>query len=443
MATIALVTLDTFSAKMAGPAIRVWEMATLLSASHDVRVLSFGQADRTPSSFSLNKTRVATFEEDLGCPDIVIVQGYLLATFPWLGQRDWKLVVDLYDPFHIESLGVEKHRPLTDRTYSLNHALNELKLQLTSGDFFLCASTVQRDMWIGHLAALGRINPTTYDADPSLHRLITTAPFGVTSNFPDVSRHRIKGVVPGINPGDTVLIWAGGIYNWFDPLTVIRAVHLLRTRRPELRLFFLGGAHPNPDVPAMEMAARARELSDDLGLTGTHVFFNEEWVDYGLRHEYLADADIGVTAHFSDIETHFSFRTRVLDYLWSGLPILTSEGDFFARLVEDRGIGAAVEVESPEAMAEAIDSLIDRVSPDLLGRVRDVGAEFTWERSLAELLEYCNAPYFADDRIDRSIGESGDVPRPGRTDLLRRAISYARHHGLKAGVSKAVRYLRR
>ena len=35
---------------------------------------------------------------------------------------------------------------------------------------------------------------------------------------------------------------------WFDPLTLIRAVDLLRRNRDDARLVFLGMKHPNPEV---------------------------------------------------------------------------------------------------------------------------------------------------------------------------------------------------
>ncbi len=41
------------------------------------------------------------------------------------------------------------------------------------------------------------------------------------------------------------------------------------------------------------MAVDARRLADELGLTDKHVFFNEEWVAYDDRQNYLLDADVG------------------------------------------------------------------------------------------------------------------------------------------------------
>ncbi len=56
------------------------------------------------------------------------------------------------------------------------------------------------------------------------------------------------------------------------------------------------------------------------GALGTSVFFNPDWVAYEDRGDYLLEADAGVSTHFAHIETEFAFRTRILDYLWAGLP---------------------------------------------------------------------------------------------------------------------------
>ena len=207
------------------------------------------------------------------------------------------------------------------------------------GDFFICASTKQRDFWLGQLSALGRINPQTYDGDETLESLITVVPFGLPDTAPVHTRDVVKGVVPGIGPNDKVIIWGGGVYNWFDPITLLHAVDLLRRRRPDVRLFFLGLRHPNPEVPEMRMAVAARRTADELGLAGSHVFFNEEWVPYDERQNYLLEADVAVSTHLDHVETAFSFRTRILDYLWGGVPIVATEGDALADIIDAKGLG--------------------------------------------------------------------------------------------------------
>ena len=82
----------------------------------------------------------------------------------------------------------------------------------------------------------------------------------------------------------------------------------------------------------MRMVAAARSLSDELGLTDRHVFFNEGWVPYDTRQNFLLDADVGVSTHFDHVEAEFSYRTRVLDYLWAGLPVVMTRGPTVLRL---------------------------------------------------------------------------------------------------------------
>ena len=158
-------------------------------------------------------------------------------------------------------------------------------------------------------------------------------PFGLAETPPVHERQVLKGVVPGIGPDDKVILWGGGVYNWFDPLVLLRAVDRLRHRRADVRLFFLGLRHPNPDVPEMRMAVAMRELSEELGLTDRFVFFNEDWVAYEDRQNYLLEADVAVSTHLDHVETAFSFRTRILDYLWASLPLVTTAGDALADLI--------------------------------------------------------------------------------------------------------------
>ncbi|MEZ0449572.1 glycosyltransferase family 4 protein [Cellulomonas sp. ICMP 17802] len=432
-ARVVVVTLDRLAEQMAGPAIRAWEISRYLSETHEVRLLTFGECTRDGVGFEAARIGVGEFRAAVEWADVVILQGYIAATFPWLREIDVVVVVDLYDPFHIESLEVQRGQSPAARDDSLASALRELDAQITRGDVFLCASDRQRDLWIGHLAAAGRLNRLTYDADPSLRDLVRIVPFGISSEPPRRTGPAIKGVVPGIGVDDKVVIWGGGVYNWFDPLTLVRAIDVVRETVPDVRLYFLGMRHPNPDVPEMRMAQRLRDLADELGLLGTHVFFNEDWVPYERRADYLLDADIGVSCHFPHVETEFSFRTRILDYLWAGLPIVSTGGDAFAPLVERAGLGRVVPAEDVPALAAALGELL--TDADERARVRvnveHAAEDFRWPRVLAPVLAICDDPRRA---ADSSLLRDHAAPAASGPVLVRSA---------RADASALVRHLRR
>jgi len=83
------------------------------------------------------------------------------------------------------------------------------------------------------------------------------------------------------------------------------------------------------------------------------------WVPYEQRRAWLSEVDVGVSAHFDNLETHFAFRTRLLDYLWAGLPIATTGGDVLGDLVEQEGLGASLPAEDVAAWVAALGTLLD------------------------------------------------------------------------------------
>ena len=71
---------------------------------------------------------------------------------PWLAGSDKILVVDLYDPFHLEQLELAREAAEHDvRVEVVASTVAVLNEQIARGDFFLCASEKQRDFWLGQL----------------------------------------------------------------------------------------------------------------------------------------------------------------------------------------------------------------------------------------------------------------------------------------------------
>jgi len=399
---VLIITPDSIGVKMAGPAIRAFEMAKVLSAdTNEVRLVSTVHAELSHDAFSIEFAPESLMRDYANWADVIIFQGHVLASFPWLRDPRYILVADIYDPMHLEVLEQGKDLSAEDR-YALSLQTAEvLNVQIERADFMLCASEKQRDFWLGQLAGLYRINPATYDNDESLRSLLDVAPFGIEDNAPVQTSHGIKGVVPGISETDTVVLWGGGIYNWFDPLTLIRAIHALSLRHPDLRLFFLGVKHPNPSVPEMAVSLRTRELAEELGLLNTVVFFNEGWVPYEERCNYLLDADLGVSTHFDHLETAFSFRTRILDYLWASLPIVSTDGDTFASIIRQNDLGRVVPPEDVPALEAALEDVLyaDGEKARITANVRRFASTMKWSTVLAPLVAFCAAPYRAPDNV--------------------------------------------
>lgn len=374
-------------------------MARALSTVADVQLVSTVACSISTDDFSIAFAEEDQLRDFVDWAEIVVFQGHILSSYPWIGKTDKIIVADIYDPMHLEQLEQTRQLSPEDRLASTLNTVEVLNDQIARADFMMCASEKQRDFWLGQLAGLYRINPSTYDHDTSLRSLLGVVPFGIADLAPVQKRHGIKGNVPGIEEDDKVVLWGGGIYNWFDPLTLLRAVARLAERRPNLRLFFLGVTHPNPNVPAMEMALRTYQLADELGLTDKVVFFNDGWVPYNDRADYLLDADLGVSTHFDHLETAFSFRTRILDYLWASLPIVSTDGDTFANIIRERNLGIVVPPEDVTALELALESALydDDLHASFVENVRGFAQDMTWSNALKPLLEFVQNPRRASD----------------------------------------------
>jgi glycosyltransferase involved in cell wall biosynthesis len=396
---VVVATCDPITARMAGPAIRAWHMAEVLAAEHDVQLVTTEACERSHPRFPVRRVGSDDLRELERWMDVLVFQGGLLRIHPFLLESDKVIVADLYDPFHLENLEQTRGRSPQEREATIRHLTGVLNEQLERADFFLCASMRQRDFWLGSLAALGRVNPATYDEDETLSSLVAVVPFGLPCDPPARTGPALRGVVPGIGPDDHVVLWAGGVYNWFDPLTLVRAVDRLRRRLPTVRLYFLGLQHPNPNIPEMRTAGRLRSLAGELGLTGRHVFFNEGWVDYDARAGFLLDADVGVSTHLDHVETSYSFRTRILDYLWAGLPVVATGGDALGELIEREALGLTVPADDVEALESALERLLgdEDLANSCRQNVARVAPSFRWSEVLAPLVGFVRSPRRAPD----------------------------------------------
>ena len=361
---------------MAGPGIRYWEFANALSRRHDVTLATPNEPDVTSDRFAIDWYVDRGMERLVSTHDIVVAQWIPVAVALLARRHGLKIILDSYDPVLLENLemylGHNRAKLWTD--------LAPLKLSLIMADAVVCASDRQRDLWLGALMALGRITPDEYAYDASLRQLVDVVPFGIQAEDPRPTRTGFRQKL-GMSPGDKVLIWGGGIWDWFDPLSLIEAMALISRSRSDVKLVFMGLKHPNEVVRQMEMASRAVELARRRGVLDRLVYFNYGWVPYNERQNHLLEADVGVSTHFDHAEARFSFRTRIVDYIWAELPIVATKGDAMAEVIAKHGLGVTVDYEDAAGLAHAITSLVDdrHRYESIKGKLAATKEQYRWE----------------------------------------------------------------
>jgi hypothetical protein len=414
---------DPVGERMAGLGVRYHRLAEELTERFDVTLAAPGDGppDDVPYTFRAAEPSLLR-ELDV---DVVVAQNLPYLAVRSLRSRGARIVIDLYVPSFVEAAAqlAADDADLDVRSARYDETRRAQLVALSIGDAFVCASERLRDFWLGALGAHGRVTPEQYRDDPTLRGLVEVIPFGLDPASAGAGG-AIKGALEGVAAGDRVLLWGGGIWNWYDPLTVIRAVAIVAERHPDVRLVFMGMQHPSAAVDEMAMTRRAVALAAEQGLAGRHVLFNDGWVPFDRRVAWYGDADIAVSAHLDTAEARLAFRTRLLEHIATGTPLVVTRGDVIGELVEQRGMGRVVDPGDADAFAAALLELVD--DPAALAAARAAVEreryELAWPaigERLASIIESTlQAP-----RRGGALAAAGAAAAAVRSSLVRRGLS--------------------
>ncbi|MCL4416166.1 MAG: glycosyltransferase family 2 protein [Actinobacteria bacterium] len=183
--TVLIVSSEIVSKNMAGPAIRVWNFAKILSEHMNVILAIPNESNLAGQVFEIVRySDESTLKNIINQSDIVLCGGMTFSKFKCIRNSDKYIIMDIYDPYNLATLVEYKDETMEkqlDIYKSVHFIANEM---LYYGDFYICASERQRDFWMGMLAALNRVNPYSYNQDPQMRKLIDVVPFGLPSNKP-------------------------------------------------------------------------------------------------------------------------------------------------------------------------------------------------------------------------------------------------------------------
>jgi hypothetical protein len=405
MTRIALLSSEPIRPRMAGIGIRYLEFARRLAAAGLETVLLSPAAPEESAGLALPGVEVRRCEphrlaEQLAGCHAAVAQGQLGNDLV-LAAPELPVALDLYDPWMIENLAYLATLGLDP--YRNDHAT--WLLQMSRGDFFLCSSEDQRAFYLGFLAALGRVNPQLVGRDPDLRSLIDVVPFGVPDELPAYQPY-----LPPRLPGEKRLLF-GGLYDWYDPWTLLEALSASDAGPDAQGRVLLLIHNPNPGTP-QRLFGKVEAWCRRRGWWGTRVRAID-WVPVERRYDLLRDVDLLVAPHRPSLETRLSLRTRFLDALAAGCPVVTTEGGAMSRLLREHGAGWVVPPGDAPALARAIAAALEggggapptafsQAPPSAFSLAPPAAAwrqgaaallaSFRWERALAPLLRFCREP---------------------------------------------------
>lgn len=378
---VAICSSEALTDMPAGPALRAAGLARGL-ASHGLEVVLVAPDDsRAPEGCGLRSL------DDLGGlvekGATVVISGFLLDRHPVLAAAR-HVVVDAAGPFLLENLVVHQTAMPERRRRVLRDESAVLARLLASADIVLCAHDRQRDLTLGMMLASGALRPDLIDADPELAQFFLTVPFGPTSGVEPVER--------ATSPGRLHLVWPGGLWDWLDPVCLVEAIAQARGDGANVTAELWGARSPDPLVPASRAATLVQGRALALGAEAAIEVV--EWVPYDARRARLARADAAITLDPGGIEARYAFRTRLVDALAAGLPIIATTGERVADEAASRGAGFTVPPRKPKALAHLLVELADDPARLTSARAQApaVAADWAYETTVGRLADWCRNP---------------------------------------------------
>lgn len=396
MADVLLSCPESLAPTPAGVGIRFLELARVLVRSGFAVTLLTPDGRCGEPGILCEKTSPEAIRDFSARSSVAIVQGHAANDF-FAHRTPVATVVDLYDPFIVENFQYFE----TLGTQVFENDLRTLNSSLVQGDFFLCASEAQRQFYLGALVSTGRLDPTRYAADVTCRSLIDVVPFGVPP------------VVEGEPSRERQRVLFGGIYDWYDPLLAIEAVGEARRRLlPALTLTF--NRHPNATITPQSKLKTAEKAA-----SGKDFVDFSAWVPYEKRLGQYREHSLALLTFEPSLETDLAMRTRIFDYMWAGLPVITSSAPGTDAIIERYAAGVIVTRQSASAFADALESLLLDESryTEAVNGAKNWAATHGWDRVTEPLIRFCEAPRF-DSAQPISRGER---PR-GWTQRIKNAL---------------------
>lgn len=431
--------------KVEGGGLRCWGLAKgILANNSDIEVtVAYHESYTKPNhTDTYEGIKVATWEKDRLAELIsgydTIVVSYCMSDLSVITaatvRPDQQLVLDCYVPIYVE-VSARQSDDQDGEYYAFHNELGRWGEVLRRGDIFLCASETQKKFYRGVLSGLGRINPATYGEDT-----ILVVPYGIYEDEPVPTEKPITKLLGNTRKDAKKILWFGGIYPWFDLRTLVDAVQLVNEHVPA-ELIIVGAKNPfnnHPDfVRSYEDLVEYVEADKDRS---EHVIF-QDWVQFDKRADWYLDSDLVVVINKLGEENELAWRTRLVDFLWADLPIITNGGDPLGEILLSHNAALRFSGLSAQSLGEDLAKALENTKAlaSVRANLSEVKKQFYWSVVTKELAADIAKHKKAVDLEKYGYYSIGHVTPTGGNSKLARVKSaaakarmipaYARKHG--------------
>ena len=384
---------------------RTWQFAEpLLENGHEVCLIASHQENQRNVAHSLRNSlvyhRLNLSERNwLGKANMISTEfkpDAVLAVMFNNGLRATRLAhkrplwIDLYGDRVTENQ-IAAHTRGSNR--GLEISLEYLKLISQQADKYSTCSTPQKFALVGQLGMASRLNRHTMGYE-FVHAILPGAP----SKHEEISPEM---VVRGRTvPQDAfIVLWAGGYNVWTDVDTLFQALDQAMGKDPRIHYVSAGAGvkltNNNSYERFLEMIATS-QYRDRFHLLG--------WQPSTVVPGLYQQANVGVNLDAFHYETLLGTRTRLVEMMHYGLPVITTLGCELSYIIENQGLGLTFPIGDANTFSNHILTLAN--DKTLQQKLADQAAKYTnhqlsFQATTQPFQEWAKNPALAPDRPEK------------------------------------------
>lgn len=301
--------------------------------------------------------------------------------------------MDIYgDPLTI--MQAAAFRSQSDR--GLTTVAGFVRRVLRTGDIFSVCGTPQLHMLAGELAMSGRLNRSTFGYE--FGRVIlpgSRVAEGTTISTGPSQRDLLASF--GVADNSFVVLWAGGYNTWTDVDTLFRGLTSAMQANPRIVFVSVGAStYDGPD----NVYEHLLELVDASDFRDRFLFLG--WRPWKEMEDFYRESDIGINIDSLHYETIYGTRTRLVEMIGCGLPVVTTYGTELSALLNEAGGALAFDPGDAAGLSVCILRVADswavqqELAQNALAYAR---SSLAWGITTAPLREWVNEAKYAPDHV--------------------------------------------
>jgi hypothetical protein len=276
---------------------------------------------------------------------------------------------------------------------------------------------MQKHMLVGELAMCGRLNQRSFGYE--FVRVILPGSPQVSVATQDDPRVQAARAEIGLSPNDFAVLWCGGYNTWTDVDTLFNGIDAAMSSDQRVRYVSVGASTydaPRTMYERFVEMARGSPHADRYHMLGWR-----PWTEVPM---YYASCQLGLNIDAMHYETVYGTRTRLVEMISAGLPVITTEGTHLSALLQRSGAALTFRLGDYSALSHHVVALAQDAArrEQMAQRARRTASEeLSFAATTAPLRDWVRAPRVAPDRSRRILDSHPLAARHRIRALLRYA----------------------